>query len=62
MRVQRTIIGNSIIEVYDDCILDKEELERLLKKSGISIAKGRESPTQVTSLAPESEKKEVKRA
>ncbi|MFR3727715.1 hypothetical protein [Lacrimispora sp.] len=62
MKVQETKIGNSIIEVYDDCILDSEELEKLLKKSGISRAKGRESPTQMASLDPESKKEEVKLA
>lgn len=60
MKVHEAKIGNTVIEVYDDCILGSEELEKLLKKNGIIRAKGRESPTQLVPLDPKSKKKGVK--
>ncbi|WP_124066286.1 hypothetical protein [Clostridium sp. E02] len=62
MKVQETKIGNAIIEVYDDCIVGPEEVEKILKKIG-SIGNGkRTNPIQENVLAHKSKKKEEKLA
>lgn len=62
MKVQETKIGNSVIEIYDDSIPGPEEVEKILKRSGITRAGEREPPVQMVTLDQKSKKKEVKLA
>jgi hypothetical protein len=58
LKVQETKIGNSIIEVYDDCIVGPGEVEKILKKIGAMGNEKRADPVQVETLDPKSKKEE----
>lgn len=49
MKVMEMKIGNSIVEIYDDCVVGPEEVDKILKRIG-SIGTGKLAPEPDSSI------------